>query len=365
MIEERRTCIGCGATIQYHHPEKIGYIPITKKDESADEQLCQRCFRIRHYHELLPVDQDESDYLQLLSNIAHSDSLVVQVIDLFDFEGSLIPGIHRHIGKNDLYLLANKVDLFPKSVKHTKLISWVERSAKEKGMFPIGIGLCSAYKGWYMDQVMKEIHTLRKGRDVFVVGTANVGKSTFINRLLGDHRITTSRYPGTTLATIRIPFEDSRAMFDTPGVLRKDRLSEWLTPKELKWVLPDKPLKPKVYQLYDQQTLFLGGLSRIDYVEGEKQPFVCYVSNRLSIHRTKRSKADDVQNKHLGTMLVPPLKTNHQLPEWTKHRIALSGDQYEDVIIAGLGFIRCGKKRALIDMWVPRGIQIGTRSSII
>lgn len=365
MKNREQTCMGCGVSIQFDNPNKIGFVPPRKQARSMEELLCKRCFRIRHYHEILPVDPSESDYLQNLSQIAQSKCLVVQVVDLFDFEGSLIPGIHRHIGNNPLYLLANKIDLFPKSTNHSKLKKWVEQSAKRNGIFPIGIHLCSAVKGWLMDEALAEINTLRKGRDVYVIGTANVGKSTLINRLLKlENQITTSRYPGTTLDTVRIPLSDGKAMIDTPGVLRRDRLSEWLTPKELKIVLPRQELKPKIYQLHDQQTLFLGGLSRIDYVEGPKQSFVCYVSNQLRIHRTKRENAVDIQRKHLGKMLVPPHNPD-RLPAWNKQRISLSGQQKEDLVIAGLGFIGTGKKKAVIEMWVPKGIKVGTRPSII
>ena len=57
--------------------------------------------------------------------------------------------------------------------------------------------------------------------------------------------------------------------------------------------------------------------------------------------------------------------TPGQLPEWTRHRIALSGQQKEDIVIAGLGFISTGKENAVIDLWAPKGIKVGTRPSII
>ena len=113
-----QTCMGCGVTIQSENPNQFGFVPPHKQAESSEDLLCRRCFRIRHYQEILPIEPNSSDYLQVLSHIAQTDSLIVQVVDLFDFEGSLIPGVHRHIGKNPLYLLANKIDLFPKSTKH-------------------------------------------------------------------------------------------------------------------------------------------------------------------------------------------------------------------------------------------------------
>jgi 30S ribosome assembly GTPase len=224
--------------------------------------------------------------------------------------------------------------------------------------------LVSAAKGWGMTEAWAEIEALRRGRDVYVIGTANVGKSTLINQLLQpEQRITTSHYPGTTLQTIRIPLADGQRLIDTPGILRPDRLSEWLTPAELKVAIPQKPLKPKVYQLNEQQTLFFGGLVRLDYVQGEKQSFVCYVSNQLPIHRTKLANAAHIQEMHIGDWLVPPADPS-RLPDWQKQRIHLSGRQQEDIVIAGLGFVRAGKA-ATIELWVPAGIQVGTRTSII
>ena len=365
MSKLSRTCTGCGVTTQSEDPQKLGYVPPHKQHDFAEDLLCMRCFRMRHYNEILPVELQEADFLKGLSTIAQSKSLVVQLVDLFDFEGSLIPGIHRHIGNNPLFLFANKVDLFPKSTKLSKLKRWIETAARENGIFPVGVHLLSAAKGWYMDEAMEKIERFRDGRDVYVIGTANVGKSTLINQLLklGD-RITISRYPGTTLDNIRIPLPSGGAIIDTPGVLMRDRMSEWLTPQELKIVLPRHPLKPKIYQLQDQQTLFFGGLSRFDYVKGRKQPFVCYVSNQLLVHRTKRANADDILQNHLGKMLSPP-RDPDRLPKWRKHQIVLSGKQKEDIVIAGLGFVRCGKEKGIVEVWAPEGIKVGIRSSII
>lgn len=357
-------CMGCGIQVQSNYPDQAGYIPETKINQT-EQLLCQRCYRIRHYNEVIHVEQQAADFESVFAEIAHTQCLVVQMIDLFDFNGSIIAGIHRHIGHNPLYLLANKIDLFPKSTKPSKLRTWLKKSAKEYGLNPIQIHLISAAKGWYIDDAWAEINKLRQGQDVYVIGMANVGKSTLINHLLDPkQKVTTSRYPGTTLSTIRIPLDDGRAIIDTPGLLRRDRLSEWLTPKELKVVLPNKPVKPKIYQLREQQTLFLGGLARFDYVQGQKQSFVCYVSNRLPIHRTKLANATQIAQKHIGDWLVPPYEPT-RLPAWKKHRIHLSGTQNEDIVIAGLGFIRGGKGKATIDLWAPEGIHISIRSSII
>lgn len=54
--------------------------------------------------------------------------------------------------------------------------------------------------------------------------------------------------------------------------------------------LCQKEIKQRVYQLNEGQTLFFGGLARIDYISGGKRPLVCYFSNDLNIHRTKQKR---------------------------------------------------------------------------
>ena len=69
------------------------------------------------------------------------------------------------------------------------------------------------------------------GPRVAVVGRPNVGKSTLVNRLLGDERQVVFDEPGTTRDAIDLPFErDGRSyvLIDTAGVRRRARVSDFV-----------------------------------------------------------------------------------------------------------------------------------------
>jgi GTP-binding protein len=67
------------------------------------------------------------------------------------------------------------------------------------------------------------------GTRIAVVGRPNVGKSTLVNRLLGEERVVASDQPGTTRDSIEIPFERGGKRYvlvDTAGVRRRARIEE-------------------------------------------------------------------------------------------------------------------------------------------
>jgi GTP-binding protein len=64
---------------------------------------------------------------------------------------------------------------------------------------------------------------------VAVVGRPNVGKSTLINRLVGEERVVAYDAPGTTRDSVHVPFErDGRhyVLIDTAGVRRRARVED-------------------------------------------------------------------------------------------------------------------------------------------
>ncbi|WP_240424429.1 ribosome biogenesis GTPase YqeH [Lactococcus allomyrinae] len=366
MMEELH-CIGCGAVIQTEDKDGLGYLPagaLKKKLENGDELYCQRCFRLRHYNEIAPTSLTDEDFLALLREIGQHDALIVNVVDIFDFNGSLISSLHRLTGNNDVLMVANKRDVLPKSLKVGKLTAWLREQAANYGLKPKDILVTSAKNQDDVEQLMEAIEHYRRGRDVYVVGVTNVGKSTLINAIIknasgaDDEVITTSRFPGTTLDKIEIPLDRDTALIDTPGIIHRGQMAHYLAPEDLKYVSPRKEIKPKTYQLNPEQTLFFGGLGRFDFISGERQGMTAYFDNELNIHRTKLEGATEFYEKHKGELLAPAL-VNAKLV-----RKEFSVKEKSDIVFNGLGWVRV-PERAVVAAWVPEGVDIVMRKALI
>ncbi len=75
----------------------------------------------------------------------------------------------------------------------------------------------------------EEVAPEEPGIQIAVVGRPNVGKSTLVNRLLGEERVVAFDQPGTTRDSIFIPFERNDrhyTLIDTAGVRRRARIKE-------------------------------------------------------------------------------------------------------------------------------------------
>jgi ribosome biogenesis GTPase A len=305
-------------------PDSIWFnrdVPTSRKSDSERilRRVCQRCFALRNYGKLMPVQVPiEADVVnELLLPLRSQQVFVIQLIDLFDVGGTLIDDFHQYLGPSSrVFLVANKLDLMPAGIQPMRVTNWLKRYIKKRHPYlykkVIGVALVSARSGAGVSEALRRIDIANsEKRDIFVVGCTNVGKSTFVNRVLRSDAnssriadITVSRVHGTTLANIYAPYPRQAGvhLVDTPGLVSQKTIVANAG------VEPSKRVRTVTVRLRRGKSVFFGGLTRIDYTEGEVDAvyLTLFAASECTVHVTNTDKASEVHAKHCGTLLRPP-----------------------------------------------------------
>ncbi len=135
----------------------------------------------------------------------------------------------RRLGKN-VQLVINKTDGIDIDTAQHDFASlgfsdsYPIAAAHRKGVVQLIEKLLVEWPDWEDD-----LDNKYKGIRVAIAGKPNVGKSTLINRMLGEERVVVMDMPGTTRDSIYIPFEhDGKeyTLIDTAGVRRQKKVKE-------------------------------------------------------------------------------------------------------------------------------------------
>lgn len=356
-------CKGCGVLLQNEKPDEPGYVP------SLDASYCQRCYKIRHYGDLTINMQQGIENTETFDKINELDGTVFWVVDLFNLESNMISRLNQKLPGKDIVMVLTKRDVLPATLTDVKITDFVQRKLKEEG-----IKVKDIIVGGYMlkkddksvkvlDDIVRDIKKYAKDGKAIFMGTANAGKSTLVNRLAKSEDLTISRNPGTTLDVIEME-GDGFTLYDTPGIEDSYSILTHLDPKDLKTVIPTKPVKPLVTQIYEDQSFAVGGLARLDVIADGKASVVGYFSRSLPVHRGKLANADALWEKHLGEMLSPAIDESPDTMEtWQAPR--LKPGQKMDIVIHGLGWFCVSGDIREIYVKVHRGLQVSFRKAMI
>lgn len=319
-----KKCKGCGAFLQDSNDKIEGYTTNINND------LCERCFRIKNYNEYKFIEKNNDDFIDILKDINKTKDLVVLLVDLFNVPFNL-KQITEYLNNNILLVLTKK-DIFSYKIQDEKFLSY------NYGINYIDSLVVSSNKNYNFDLLYEKINKYKKSNKVYIVGYTNSGKSTLINKFVHNYskkniNITTSNLPSTTLNTLEIIINDELTLVDTPGILDNSNIDVNL----LKKVIPKKEIKPITYQVHNKQYIYIEDIIKI---ESSDNNLTLYFSNNLKIER----KYND--NKKILNEKVIRVKKN------------------EDIVISGIGFIKVTKNET-IKISTKNDYLIYTRRSLI
>jgi len=146
---------------------------------------------------------------------------------------------------------------------------------------------------------------------VAVIGRPNVGKSTLINRLIGEERVVTFDEPGTTRDSIFVPFErddQHYVLIDTAGVRRRARVHDTV----------EKFSVVKALQAIEQAHVVIGVLDAHDTIAEQDasllgmaaslgRALVVAVNKWDGIEQDQRAQIREGLDERLGFMSFAPV----------------------------------------------------------
>eukprot|EP00898_Chlorokybus_atmophyticus_P005502 jgi/Chlat1/5953/Chrsp4S06266 len=395
------TCYGCGAPLQVEDGEAPGFVKAEVYQQKQQHHqlgsiLCGRCTRLCH-GELVPAVGGHGGHgsansktfvtaeqlREQLLHLKNSKALIVKLVDLTDFHGSFVTRVRDIVGANPILLVGTKADLLPREADLHEVENWALEVVRRKKLNVVDVRLVSAKTGMGMEQIARMITTERQGRDVYILGAANAGKSAFVHALLKDlakrdpaaiaaskRQPVQSAMPGTTLGPIAIDaFGTGSKLYDTPGLHLHHRLATALTVDELQFLVPrGRFAGVSVGDNLAGTTYLWSGVVRVDVIKAPPSVELTFFG----------PDALPIKNEEGGTTLVPPLGPSRYsslsispvrdvsllLPE-------VSNAPAADVAISGLGWIRVGSVRSgrdrrvdnevVLRVWAPKGVEVFLR----
>ena len=328
-------CSGCGVKMQDDNILGIGFTT------NLDNDMCMRCFRLKNYGDYESVSSNVIDYESIFNGISNGNDLVLYVVDILNLPDNLLE--IREKLDNDCILVLNKRDLLPLSVKDEKILDYL----RNDHLGYADMVVVSSEKNINMDLLLNKILKHKKSKNVYVVGYTNAGKSSLISKFIknygdGDTKLTVAPLPTTTLDKIIIPINDELTLIDTPGLVDYDNIINFVDKKMFKKLNSKKEIKPKTYQLGENESLLIGDLVRINYLEGDRNSLTFYIPNEIKIRRC-RFKSDNLKNLSNKEYNV---------------------GYYEDLVIRGLGFIKIVADCKL-EIFINKDVSVYTRKNMI
>lgn len=302
--------------------------------------------------------------------------------------------------------------------------------------------LVSALKGWGAEALANVVRTIAsRGTSgaVYLVGCANAGKSSLIGAFLrrsgrspsmgvsgdaeearpvykslstremidhGDQPEAVaataplvSHLPGTTLADVRLPTrafgdlfgatsgrrhsDEDAEVVDLPGILTPG-MADYIDPSKLADALPRKHLANKPMAIGRGKSLILGGIVRLDYLDGDADHILVSNFTALEAHATSRPEHILATDRGVRAMDVPDMAvalettltktasgqhTRGNQSTRTRDRrgiapsMATTGINVADIVFKDLGFASVGVWRgsATVRVWTPDGRHVVQR----
>lgn len=244
-------------------------------------------------------------------------------------------------------------------------------------------------RGWQMQMRINKMHLLEKEDIAENILRKNLSRQSNIRYANLSERLNTNlsnkspflmdtNHPliNTVKNTKPFDYQNKNCSYlnDTPGVIYKDQLLNLLTTEELLRTIPRETIIPRTYSLRPLQTLFIGGLARIDVCHARQHVWITvFASSYLPVNIVYTEQAKKFYETHVGTeFLAVPLGDKERLKYWPKlspKELTLNCIGWEescaDIVLSSAGWISItgnADSKTIIRTFTPEGRGIYLRN---
>ena len=362
-------CYNCGAVLQSKDIEESGYVNAKLLESSRDDLViyCQKCFdkmKVINSGALELSIDDET--IKILDDAKAMDAIIIWVIDLFSFNGTIPQEIVKKVKKLDVTVIATKRDLFPKTVKDETFINFINERFAEVGIKPVDVKLLGTNDEITVKDLLTKDGQVRKGHDVYMIGSKTSGKTVLINKLLKNYKnktkwnIKSEPYPGTSLRVLSIPLTNSTFLYELPGFSNATSVVGKVEKDVAKLLTPKKKVEMSMRTLYEGEYLVVGSVAAFGLEKGKASVFRFYSAEGVETKKMKWKYLEDFLAENSKKVISRPASdhfTNFKDFDLFEYDMEDDG-KLHDIAVRGLGWVTFTSKGQTIRVMVPRGTAI-------
>lgn len=361
-------CHNCGAILQSVSKSRPGFISKSIVENGAPKiPYCNEC-----YEKMLSLNssnlehETDKDIIKILNDAVATDSLIVWMVDLFAFNGTLNPDIVRKVKKLNVVVIGSKRDLFPSGVTDETLVRYLDERFSEVGINPVHISLIGNEDKIDIQSLIKRFKEERKYRDIYLIGEVNSGKTTLINKLLKNYenktkwQIKTELYPGTNSDVLEIPLSNSSFLYELPDISNSTSCLSKVEKEVQKIITPKKEIVMTRRFIGDGSAIVVGNLACLYIIKGPRWSVRTFLSEKCEIKTTSISKVDDFLEENSRKKTHRPVSNRFSsFRDYDMFEYDLEDDGLRhDIAIEGLCWFSTRGKGQTLRVLLPKGVAV-------
>ncbi len=362
-------CHNCGAILQTTSKKEVGFISKAIVENGVPKiPYCNSC-----YEKMLELNtsdlqhETDKDIIKILNDAVATDSLIVWMVDLFSFNGTLNPDVVKKVKKLNVIVVGSKRDLFSSGVTDEMLIRYLDERFAEEGINPVAIKLIGSDDNTIdINPIIQEVKNQRKYRDIYLIGEVNSGKTTFVNKFLKTYvnktkwQIKTELYPGTNSDVLEIPLSNSSFLYQLPDLSNSTSVVSKVEKELVKQITPKKEIVMTRRFIGEGSAIMVGNLACLYVLSGKHASIRVFMGEKTEVKVVANNRVDQALEENRRKKFCRPVSERFlSFRDYDLFEYELEDDDLRhDISVEGLCWFSTRGKGQKLRVLLPKGVAI-------